>query len=80
VQHDDSNMAISIEVTMALILGCIGLSIGLFSQLLQKKHELSSGSWLPSLDNPAKREFEIYSLGVFMFMFIYICIWVLIDI
>lgn len=56
-------MGVSIELSMAIILGCIGLAIAFFSQLLQKKNELLPGEWLPSKNNLAKREFEIYALG-----------------
>jgi hypothetical protein len=52
-----------IELVMSLILGFICIVLYKFAQILSKKDELSPGRWLPSNDNQAKREFELFALG-----------------
>jgi len=49
-------------VVMSLILGVMAVLLFGFSRCLCKKDELSCGNWLPTSNNLAKREFEIFAL------------------
>lgn len=47
---------------MGVILSCILLGLVGLAQGLKLKDGKSVGNWLPTLDNSAKRDFEIYAL------------------
>lgn len=45
-----------------MILGTIVLGLVALSQTLKLKDPTADGNWFPTLENSAKRDFEIYAL------------------
>ena len=47
---------------MGVILSCILLGLVVLAQGLKLKDGKNQGNWFPTVDNSAKRDFEIYAL------------------